>query len=159
LTEHDFIGAKSLQVIRFAYFAGQCHDVVAARGKDIDREAADAAGGAADDDRTVCRLQAVFFHAHNAEPGGVAGGAERHRFGPAKPGREHVHPGGGNTRALGIAAVVGDADVVTGCEDFITRLEAGSLLPSTLPARSMPPMQGKRRMILRRRWRPAHPCS
>jgi hypothetical protein len=124
LTKHDLRGAELLEVIRFALLPGQRHHFVAARGKHIDGEAADAARGAGNDHGTVAGLQSVLFHAHDAEARGEAGGAQGHRLRAGQPGRQLVHPGGGNSRALGVAAVVGDADVVTGCQDFIARLEA-----------------------------------
>jgi hypothetical protein len=92
LAEHDLAGAELLEVIRFALLAGQRHDVVAARGKHVDGEAADAAGGAGDDDRTIAGLQAVLFHAHDAEARGEACGAEGHGLGARQPDRQLVHP-------------------------------------------------------------------
>jgi hypothetical protein len=96
----------------------------------------------------------------NAQPGRKAGGTERHRFGPAKPGREHVHPGRGNTRALGIAAMMGDANVVTGCEDFITRLEPGIAACGNPPGQIDASDAGETPDdASRRQSRPMHPCS
>ena len=73
-----------------AFLPVERDDLVAAAREHVDRNAANAAGRARDDDFAAFRTLAVLFHAMNCERGGVARGADRHAPGirPAPAGSE-----------------------------------------------------------------------
>jgi len=109
--ELDVGGAEIGQIGRLRRLGSQCDDLVAQAGEHVDRQAADAAGGAGHQHRAVAGRQVVRLHAHDPQRGGEAGGAERHRFEQAQPVRQGHHPVGRHPGVFGIAAVVRDADV------------------------------------------------
>jgi hypothetical protein len=122
--EHHRCRAEALEVVGFAFLAGQCGDLIATRGQHVHRQAADAAGGAGDDHWTLARLQTIFFHAHDAQRGREPGRTEGHRFVQRQSGGQRDDPLRGHPGVLGVTTVVGDADVEAGRDDRITRPEA-----------------------------------
>ena len=66
----------------------------------------------------VAGLDAVVLEPLHRQPGGEAGGAERHRLARAQPVGQRDDPVAGHPRVLGEAAVVGDAEVVAVDDDL-----------------------------------------
>ena len=83
-TVDHFGGAQRLEVIRFTGLAGGGDDGVAPFGEDGDGHAADAAGGAGDQDLALFLGHAELLHAHHRKHRGIAGSAERHRLAGAE---------------------------------------------------------------------------
>jgi hypothetical protein len=69
------------------------------------------------------RRQAIVFHAHHGQSGRETSGSERHRVGTRQARGQLHHPVGGQAGHFGIAAVMGNADVVAGGENLVSRLE------------------------------------
>src|SRR5437868_830065 len=126
LAQHHFGCADLLQPLALARFARQRHHLIAALGQHGNRHGADAAGRAVDQHRPALGCEAVVLHAMQRDAGGVAGGAEGHRFPERQPLRYAADPVALHARVRRVAAIVRHADVFAACgEHGVALLPAG----------------------------------
>ena len=111
--------SERAEKIELALLAAQRRHLIAARGKALDRNRADAAGRAGDDRRTVCGSGAVPFQLDDRQRRGEAGGPNRHRVQSAQSRRQRHHPGRAHPHHLRVSAVVVRPQVVAGNEHRI----------------------------------------
>ena len=100
-------------------FAAQCHDFVTAPGEHVDREAADAARGAGDDDRPATRDLPVLLHAVYGQCRGEAGRAELHRRERVDACGQRNHPVALHPGVFGIATIVGFTQPAAGDDHLV----------------------------------------
>src|ERR1700683_4495822 len=86
--------------------AADRHYAVTAHAQHVDGDAADAARGAGDRDRTAAGLLAVLLHAVDGQSRGEPGGADGHGGGGIQSRRHRDDPLAGHPCELGVAAVV-----------------------------------------------------
>ena len=94
-------------------------------GEQRDRDRADAAGRAGDDDRTIRGFQPVLLQCQNAKHRGVAGRTDRHGFGRGEPLRQRHQPIALDAALLRIGAKMGLAGAPAVQHHEIARLEVG----------------------------------
>ena len=105
--------------------AAHGHDLVAAPGQHVDRDAPDAAAGSGHDDRAAVRSLRVLLHPVDGERGGETSGAERHRLAFAHARRQFDEPITSDTGVLGVSAVVRFREPATGNKHLLARCVAG----------------------------------
>ena len=104
--------------------AGDGRNLEAELREDVDGDAADAAGGAGDQDRSHLRRLAIDQHAVYGERGGEAGGGQDHARARVEPVRHGHQPLGGYAEIVGVAAVVVEAQPPAGGDDRVAGLVA-----------------------------------
>ncbi len=102
---------------------GQRRDPVAALAEDVDRDAADAPGGARHGNRAEFGLLSIVFHAVHGTGGRETRRADRHGFAQVQPLRQRIEEISRQARKLAEAAVAGLAQAATGDDDGIAGLE------------------------------------
>src|SRR5690606_27376622 len=105
LAQEDARGADAFQVLGAIRLAGERDDLVAQAVEDVDRDAADPAGGAGHDDRSLVGVLVVLLHAVHGERGGEAGGADLHGVARAHAGGNGHHGVAFDARVFGVTAV------------------------------------------------------